>query len=101
MVKGKKITDEVKLGILQNILERKDVLFGKFSSLLDNTRKKNSWEEVTEYVKSVEACESTRDWKFVRDKIYGQWKANTLVCDSYTYLFVTKDKLNTHPVELY
>ena len=79
MVKGKKLTTEVRMTILEMILERKDVLFGSFSSTLENSMKRSAWEEILVKAKSLEACESARDWIFLRDKMYGQWKTQTLV----------------------
>ncbi len=67
-----------KLAFLDAVKARKDVLFAKFSNVIDNNRKKVAWEEVTEIAKSLNVVAAHRDSLFVRDSVFGLWKSRTL-----------------------
>jgi len=89
-MKGKRLLEEVKLAVLQQIFEKKDILFGQFSSTLTDQDKQREWEEVTKTAKSLGACEATRNYKFVRDKLYGSWKGKTMVSLAINYYSSTQ-----------
>jgi len=71
--------EESKLALLNLIKEKKDVLFGKFSSELDNHMKHAAWEAVLDKAKSLQLVTEKRDSTYVRDKLYGLWKSRALV----------------------
>ncbi|CAG7785290.1 unnamed protein product, partial [Allacma fusca] len=74
-----KLDDASKMAILTMIRDRKEVLFGIFTSELDNASKKQAWVDVLTKAQSIGACNSSRTWEFVRDSMWGNWKSRTLV----------------------
>ncbi|CAG7733861.1 unnamed protein product [Allacma fusca] len=78
MVGKRAENDTHKLTILTMIREQKEVLFGKFSSDMENQNKEKAWNEVLLKSQSIGICNGNRDWKFLRDKMYGVWKSRTL-----------------------
>ncbi|OXA49679.1 hypothetical protein Fcan01_15337 [Folsomia candida] len=67
-----------KLPLLNMIKQKKSILFGNFSSDLDNKAKTNAWNEVLLKAKSLQIVSAERNYAFVRDKVYGAWKTRTL-----------------------
>jgi hypothetical protein len=72
-----------KLAILTMIKEKKHILFGQFSSTLENAQKQDAWKEVLLKAQSIGACGAERDWTWVRDSLYGVWKSRSVVSDRY------------------
>lgn len=71
--------------ILLAIKKKKDVLWGRFSNKLDHKCKEKAWGEVTTLAKSLGICKDSKDWKYVRDHIYGQWKLRSQVIMKMIY----------------
>jgi hypothetical protein len=67
------------MAFLRTIMKKKDVLFRKFASDLDNREKKLAWTEVLLKAKSLQIVTAERDEKYVRDNVWGVWKSRTLV----------------------
>jgi Myb/SANT-like DNA-binding protein len=81
-IQGKKrMPLEKKLAILTLIKEKKSILFGQFSSTLENSQKHNAWKEVLLKAQSIGAFGADRDWTWVRDSLYGVWKSRSVVND--------------------
>jgi hypothetical protein len=59
------------MALLRMILEKKDILFGKFSLSVENKTKQLAWEEVRLKALSLEICSSARDRDFVRVSALG------------------------------
>jgi hypothetical protein len=55
------------------------MLFGKFSSTIDNVGKQAAWEEVRLKALSLQLCAAHRDRDFVRDKMWREWKVASVV----------------------
>ena len=68
-----------KIALLNLIQCKKTILFGKFSSDLDNKEKHLAWTEVLMKAQSLTIVSSDRDVAFVRDKVWGVWKSRALV----------------------
>ncbi|CAG7832732.1 unnamed protein product [Allacma fusca] len=73
-----KLEDSSKMVILTMIRDNKDVLFGNFTSELENIQKKKAWVDILVKAQSIGACNSSRKWEFVRDSMWGNWKSRTL-----------------------
>lgn len=72
-------TTSMKLSILEAINEHKQILFAKFNSNVTHEMKVEAWKKVLEHANAIGMVDKTRDWIFVRDKMYGVWKSRTLV----------------------
>ena len=55
------------------------ILFGKFSSDLDNRDKNTAWGEIVLKAKSLGLATANRDIAHVRDKMWSVWKSRALV----------------------
>ena len=75
----KRVKADHKLALLALIFEKRDVLFGQFSSSLENRDKQDAWEEVRLKAMSLGICSAARDRAYVRDKIFGEWKSSSIV----------------------
>jgi hypothetical protein len=62
-------TNEVKFFVLDKILTKKEVLFGKFSDKLTKQDKVNAWKEVFESVQCLNAFPG-KDYTYLRDVFY-------------------------------
>jgi len=58
---------------------KKNILFGKFSDEIDHNKKVAAWKEVLVIAKSLEIVTEQRDWTYLRDSIWGQWRSRALV----------------------
>lgn len=68
-----------KIVLLKIIQDNKDVLFGKFSSTLSHEDKANKWKDITEQCISMGIINKDRDWKYVRDTTWQNWRKRTMV----------------------
>jgi len=68
-----------KLAILSMIKDKKDILFGKFKTDLENQTKVKEWECILVKAKSLEMVGSGKDWKYIRDNLFGIWKSRAMV----------------------
>jgi hypothetical protein len=78
------ISEAKKVALLTLINSKKRILFGKFSNELDSRQKEDAWNEVLLKAKSLEMVQDNRDYKYVRDKLYGVWRVRTLVSTKLT-----------------
>jgi len=67
------------VALLQLIKDKKTSLFGKFSNELDHGMKTAAWEEVLLKAKSLEIVAANKNAAYVRDSVWGVWRARTLV----------------------
>jgi len=67
-----------KVALLKKIREEKEGLFGAFSNTLTKSDKTKKWKEMTEFAHSLGFAEE-KDWTYVRDTVWGNWKTRTLV----------------------
>jgi len=72
-------TNEQNLAILTMIRDKKDILFGKFSSELENATKIETWSTILEKAKSMQMVTASRDWTWIRDNLYSVWKTRAFV----------------------
>jgi len=73
------VSTEKKVALLKAIQERKQILFGKFSDEIDNKKKVAAWNDILLVAKSLEIVSEQREWAYVRDTIWGQWRSRALV----------------------
>lgn len=66
-----------KITILNLIKEKKDILFGKFSSSLTHDIKTKTWIDINEKIKAVGIF--NKDWKYLRDTTWQNWRKRTIV----------------------
>lgn len=66
-----------KISILNLIREEKDVLFGRFTSQLTHEQKVGTWKRVAEKATAIGAF--SRDWKYLRDTTWQNWRKRTIV----------------------
>jgi len=71
-----------KIELLNLIKRKKSILFGKFSSDLDNREKHSAWEEVLSKAKSLGMLTEDRRADFVRDKLWGVWRSRAMVTNA-------------------
>lgn len=67
------------ISFLQNILENKDVLFGKFTNSLTRATKQEKWTQVTNFAIALGLITNDKDYTFVRDNTWGNMRKKTLV----------------------
>jgi len=73
LVKRTMVSEEVKVAILVKMREATAVLFGELSPTLTFEVKEKQWKEILGYGKSVGLIKPDKDYKYFRDKMYGQW----------------------------
>lgn len=84
--------------MLAFIKEKKDVLFGKFTSELDKNRKTSAWKDALIKAQSLQIVASTRDWTYLRDNVFGVWKTRAMVrivVDMHTHTHTNIYNLHT------
>jgi hypothetical protein len=64
---------------LELIKEKKHILFGQFTTTLDNGEKQKAWEEVREKAMSLGIISANRDRNWVRDRMFGVWRDRSMV----------------------
>ena len=69
----------MKVQVLTLIRDKKDVLFGKFSSRLTKKDKDKAWEEVGEEAKALGVIGQERDAAYLRDTTWQNWRKRALV----------------------
>lgn len=84
-----KIPSDGKLALLQHIKEKRELLFGKFSSEVDHKMKAEAWNDILLKAKSLQLVTENRDAAYVRDKLYGVWKCRALVRKSVNVVIIT------------
>jgi hypothetical protein len=75
-----------KITILKLINDNKEILFGKFSSSLTHEIKTKKWMEITEKAKAIGIYE--KDWKYLRDTTWQNWRKRTIVSIISICIFV-------------
>lgn len=71
-----------KIIFVKEICERKTVLFGYFSASLTKREKEEAWIDIVAVCRNqygFNPAPEGKDWRYVRDKVWGNLKANTLV----------------------
>jgi hypothetical protein len=77
-----RIKSDQKLEFLRQIYNRREVLFSKFSAGskdITNEMKQRAWQDVLEYSQEsglpfcATAMKQSQPWKYVRDKVYGNY----------------------------
>lgn len=71
-------TKEVKMFVLQQILEKKNILFGQFSDRLNKVQKQDVWKEVFESCRCLNAFPG-KEYTYLRDTFYQNLRKNTMV----------------------
>jgi len=71
------------VALLQLIKDKKSIIFGKFSNEPDHGMKSAAWEEVLLKAKSLEIFAATKNAAYVRDSVWGVWRARTLLSCCY------------------
>lgn len=71
--------DSNKITLLTFMKERKEVLFGRFTNTLTNSKKEEAWKEVLEVAKELKLCDESKDFKHTRDVIWQNIKKRTTV----------------------
>lgn len=71
-------TKEVKMFVLQQILEKKNILFGQFSDRLNKVQKQDAWKEVFESCRCLNAFPG-KEYTYLRDTFYQNLRKNTMV----------------------
>lgn len=59
-----------KIEFLKSILERKDDLFGAFSSILTKILKSEKWKKIHAIAKSLNIISDKKDWQYIRDTVW-------------------------------
>lgn len=72
---------QCKVSLLSMINEKKNILFGSFSSTLTKIDRENAWKEVHVRALSLQLITADKSWTFVRDNLFGTWKSRALVRD--------------------
>lgn len=65
--------------VLTLIREKKEVLFGKHSPNLTNEMKISAWREVMELAQSLDIIPIEKEWTYVRDTTWQNWRRATVV----------------------
>lgn len=68
-----------KVAVATEILKQKSILFGSFSATLSKQDKIETWKGVTVFAKAVGLLGPEKEWKYLRDTIWSNWKKRTLV----------------------
>lgn len=66
-----------KLTVLNLIYENKEILFGKISNTLTPGFKVQKWKEIANQLVELEIFE--KDWKYLRDTTWQNWKKRAVV----------------------
>jgi len=68
-----------RISLLKLIRDNRDTLFGRFSSTLPHEIKENKWKEGVATAHALGLVSLDRDWKFVRDTTWMNWRKRTMV----------------------
>ena len=69
---------ESKLRTLNLIFEKKDELFGRFTSTFTHQDKNNAWKHVFSSIQAIGISNIGKDWKSFRDVTWRNWRRRTL-----------------------
>ena len=68
-----------KLTLIKLIKEKKNVLFGAFSSTLTKIDKCNAWKEIHQTASALNLVGAERDWPYTRDVLWQNIKKAAVV----------------------
>lgn len=71
--------DANKVSVLKAIEERKNVLFGQFTSKLMKPEKNTAWNEISELAKQLSVMKQDKSAQYFRDVVWQNWRRTALV----------------------